>query len=69
MSEGAKVGTGLGLAGVLTQVWEAIAQAPEHLLDAAVRAAQKPQLWLFVAVVGVGAYIWWRRSAMKRAEA
>ena len=69
LSEGAKVGTGLGLAGVLTQVWEAIAQAPEHLLDAAVRAAQKPQLWLFVAVVGVGAYIWWRRSAMKRAEA
>jgi uncharacterized protein (TIGR02594 family) len=66
VSEGATVGAGLGLAGILSQVWEALTQAPEQLLDVLIRAAQKPPFWLFVAVAGVGLAIWWRRSLMKR---
>jgi uncharacterized protein (TIGR02594 family) len=66
VSEGATIGAGLGLAGILSQLWEALMQAPEHLLDVLIRAAQKPQFWLFVAVAGVGAAIWWRRSLMKQ---
>ena len=66
VSEGATIGAGLGLAGILSQVWEALTQAPEQLLDVLVRAAQKPPFWLFVAVAGLGAVIWWRRNLMKR---
>jgi bacteriorhodopsin len=68
MSEGAKVGTGIGLVGILSQVWEALTQAPEHLLDLAVKTLQRPSFWLFAGVVGVGAYIWWRRRQMKKDE-
>ena len=66
VSEGATIGAGLGVAGILSQVWEALTQAPEQLLDVLVRAAQKPPFWLFVAVAGLGAAIWWRRNLMKR---
>jgi uncharacterized protein (TIGR02594 family) len=66
VSEGAKLGAGIGIAGILSQVWEALAQAPEHLIDVLMRAAQKPPFWLFVAVAGLGAAIWWRRSLMKK---
>lgn len=66
VSEGATIGAGLGVAGILSQVWEALTQAPEQLLDVLVRAAQKPPFWLFVAVAGLGAVIWWRRNLMKR---
>jgi uncharacterized protein (TIGR02594 family) len=67
VSEGATVGAGLGVIGILSQVWEAIAQAPEHLLDVMVRAVQKPQFWMFAAVTGIGVFIWWQRRRMKEA--
>jgi uncharacterized protein (TIGR02594 family) len=67
VSEGATVGAGLGVIGILSQLWEAIAQAPEHLLDVMVRAAQKPQFWMFAAVAGIGVFIWWQRHRMKEA--
>jgi uncharacterized protein (TIGR02594 family) len=66
VSEGATVGAGLGVIGILSQVWEAIAQAPEHLFDVLLRAAQKPQFWMFAAVMGIGVFIWWQRHRMKR---
>jgi uncharacterized protein (TIGR02594 family) len=66
VSEGATVGAGLGVIGILSQLWEAIAQAPEHLLDVMLRAAQKPQFWMFAAVAGIGVFIWWQRHRMKR---
>ena len=67
VSEGATVGAGLGVIGILSHVWEAIAQAPEHLLDVVVRAAQRPQFWMFAAVAGIGVFIWWQRHRMKKA--
>jgi len=69
VSEGAKAGAGLGMLGILSQIWDAIVQAPEQLLDVMVRAAQKPQFWIFVCVAGIGIYIWWQRRQMKKAEA
>jgi uncharacterized protein (TIGR02594 family) len=66
VSEGATVGAGLGILGILSQVWEAIAQAPEHLLDVLIGAAQKPPFWIFAGVVGIAAFIWWQRHQMKR---
>jgi uncharacterized protein (TIGR02594 family) len=66
VSEGATVGAGLGIIGILSQVWEAIAQAPEHLLDVVIRAAQRPQFWMFAAVAGIGVFIWWQRHRMKQ---
>jgi uncharacterized protein (TIGR02594 family) len=66
VSEGATVGAGLGVIGILSQLWEAIAQAPEHLVDVIIRAAQKPQFWMFAAVIGIGVFIWWQRHRMKQ---
>ncbi|MBX9825436.1 MAG: hypothetical protein K2Y27_10620 [Xanthobacteraceae bacterium] len=66
VSEGATVGAGLGVLGILSQLWEAIAQAPEHLLDVMVRAAQKPQFWMFAAVIGIAVFIFWQRHQMKQ---
>jgi hypothetical protein len=66
VSEGATVGAGLGVIGILSQLWEAIAQAPERLLDVMVSAAQKPQFWMFAAVAGIGVFIWWQRHRMKQ---
>ena len=66
VSEGATVGAGLGVIGILSQVWEAIAQAPEHLLDVLVRAAQNPPIWIFAAVIGIGVFVWWQRHRMKQ---
>ena len=66
VSEGATVGAGLGVLGILSQLWEAIAQAPERLLDVLIGAAQKPPFWIFAGVVGIAAFIWWQRHRMKR---
>jgi uncharacterized protein (TIGR02594 family) len=66
VSEGATAGAGLGFIGILLQVWEAVAQAPEHLLDVLIGAAQKPQFWMFAAVAGIGVFIWWQRHRMKQ---
>ena len=67
VTEGAKTAGGLGIMGFLYTIWEQVTQAPETILQAVVGAAQKPTFWLFVGVVGAGAYIWWRRSNMKKA--
>ena len=50
VSEGATVGAGLGSPAFSRRSGRRSTQAPEHLLDVLVRAAQKPQFWLFVAV-------------------
>ena len=67
ITEGAKVGAGLGIAGVFSQVWEILSQAPETILQALVAMAQKPAFLIFMAVACVGGYIWWRRNNMKKA--
>lgn len=66
VSEGATLGAGLGVAGLLSQLAEAIRDAPADLLDVALRAAERPQLWMFAAIAGIGAFIWWQRRRMKR---
>jgi len=66
LSEGAKLGTGIGVLGVLSEVFAAIRDAPQQLLEVVFRAAEKPQFWLFAAVVAIGAFLWWRRNAMKK---
>lgn len=67
ITEGAKVGVGAGIAGILSQAWEVISQAPDTILQAVMGAAQKPAFWVFVIVIGAGAYVWWRRHNMKKA--
>jgi len=67
ISEGAKVGTGLGVAGIFSQVWEQVTQAPDAILQAVLGAAGKPAFWVFVGVIGAGAFIWYRRAVMKKA--
>lgn len=67
ITEGAKVAGGLGLAGIGSQVWEAISQAPDTILQAVVVAASKPAFWVFIGVLGASGYVWWRRSNMKKA--
>jgi GH24 family phage-related lysozyme (muramidase) len=69
ISEGAKVGIGAGILGMLTQAWETITQAPETLLQAGIAAASKPAFWVFAVVIGAGIYVWIRRSNMKKAPA
>ncbi len=68
VTEGAKVAGGVGLAGLLTQVWDALKEAPDTILQAVVSAAKTPTFWLFAASIGAAGYIWWRRSNMKKAN-
>jgi uncharacterized protein (TIGR02594 family) len=68
ITEGAKVGAGIGVAGVLSQVWDAITQAPDAILQALLGAAQKPAFLLFVGVIAAGGFIWWRRKQQKAAS-
>lgn len=65
ITEGAKVGAGLGVAGVLAQAWETLTTAPDTILQAVVAMAQKPSFLIAIGFVGVAAYIWWRRHNMK----
>lgn len=65
ISEGAKVGVGAGILGLLTQAWDAITQAPETIVQAALAIMQKPAFWVFAVVIGAGIYVWWRRKQMK----
>jgi lysozyme len=67
ISEGAKLGVGAGVIGLLTQAWEAITQAPETLLQAGIAAASKPTFWIFAVVIGAGVFVWIKRSNMKKA--
>jgi putative chitinase len=67
ITEGAKAAGGLGIMGVVYQVWEAITSAPEAILDAAVAAAQRPTFWIFLGIVAAGGYVWYRRASMKKA--
>lgn len=68
ITEGATIGGGIGLAGVFSQIWDALTQAPETILQAVVSAASKPAFWVFLGVVGTAAFIWWRRGQMKKAD-
>jgi hypothetical protein len=67
ITEGAKVGIGATILGVLTQVWEMLSGAPETILQAVVGMASKPAFWAFVAVGVCVGIIWYRRAAMKKA--
>ena len=67
ISEGAKIGAGLGVAGLLSQFWEGIQQAPDTLLQALIAAAHKPAFWVFVLSVGAAVFVWKKRSNMKKA--
>jgi len=68
ISQGAKIGGGLGLAGLASQIWDAVTQAPETILQALIGAASKPAFWVFVGIIGATGYVWWRRSQMKKAD-
>ncbi len=67
VTEGAKAVGGLGIIGFLQLVWENIKQAPDTILQAIVAASKNPSFWIFAAIVVGAAYIWWRRSNMKKA--
>lgn len=65
ITEGAQVGTGLGIAGTLALVWEKITELPESILGVIAGLAQKPSFWFVVAVAGVCGFIWWKRRKAK----
>jgi hypothetical protein len=66
ISEGAKIGAGLSITGILATIWEKLAEAPDSLLQAAILAASKPTFWLVGGAVGACIYIWVKRSNMKK---
>lgn len=67
ITEGAVGAGGLTLAGIFAQVWEAVSQAPDTILQAVVGLAQKPAFLVAIGVLGAVGFIWWQRSRMKKA--
>lgn len=67
ITAGAKGVVGVGALGIASQGWDALSSAPDTILQAIVAAMGKPAFWVFAVVIGVGFYIWWRRSNMKAA--
>jgi hypothetical protein len=66
ISEGAQLAGGLTLAGIGSQVWDALSKAPESILNALIAATQKPSFWIFGAIGCAALYIWWQRHAVKK---
>lgn len=67
ITEGAQAAGGLTLAGIISQVWDSITQAPDSILQAIINLAQKPAFVVAVLVLCAVGYIWWRRHRMKKA--
>lgn len=59
--KGAAGGGGLGIGAMLYQAWEAVSSAPENLVDATIKLAQKPGFWFALAVVALFAFIFRQR--------
>lgn len=66
ISEGAQVGTGLGITGTAYLIFEKISEVPERAWDVVSGLAEKPSFWFAVAVALVFGFIWWRRRQTKR---
>lgn len=66
ITEGAQLAGGLTLAGIASQVWEAVSSAPESILNALMSATSKPAFWVFGAIGCAALYIWWQRHAVKK---
>lgn len=64
ITEGAVAGGGLGAAAVASQVWDAVKEAPEGVVNAVVA---NPKIFLLAAVVIVFAFIAWQRLRQKAA--
>ena len=67
ISEGALVGGGFSVSGLLWTVWEKFNEASDSVQHAVLRATSKPSFWFIVAAVAACAYVWWRRQQMKAA--
>jgi hypothetical protein len=67
ITEGAQVAGGLTVAGLAAQVWEALSQAPDAILQALLGLAQKPAFLVALGVLGAVAFVWWQRRRMKKA--
>lgn len=67
ITEGAKLGFGATILGILSQAWETLTQAPDTILQAVIGMASKPAFWLFVLVGAAVGYVWYRRNHMKKA--
>jgi lysozyme len=65
ISEGAAVGGGFSLVGVLLAVWEKLTTAPTNIQDAVIAAASKPVFWCAVVAAVACAYVWYRRRRMR----
>lgn len=65
ITEGNLATGGLTIAGIATFVWEKLSEAPQSLLDAVMKAAEKPSFWFGVAALGTVGYVGYRRFCQK----
>lgn len=66
IGNGAKVGAGLTVTGILSTVWEHISEAPAHAWDAIEHLTSKPSFWIVGGVALAFAFIYWRRDLMHK---
>lgn len=56
---------GLTIGGIAMLVWEQLQKAPQSIVDAVVKATERPTFWLAVAALAAVAYVGYRRHCQK----
>jgi len=69
IGNGAAVAGAGGVATLIAQVWDAIKDAPQSLLDSVIALASRPVFWIALVILAAGAYVWWKRKQMMNTAA